>query len=666
MSFWAGLARGFADADAKKEREAVRAEAAEARKGELTYRESRDAIADARYDSEKKTALDLRLAENRKWKMQFDQGAETLKENRAWREKQAEQAQANLETTWQREDKYNDKNWAHTMDKWAFTKDQAKEAKVHADKLFTQTIKAYEYGKDQDIITNLRRDKAEARQLAMDIYQKERDLVGDAEAKLNRDDRLKQFEFQVKRAGVSDTQWQASFDMKVEERDIARTTQLLSMMPAGTASALGGSGGKTEVMSSKAMSAASPLFKAEFANLSDKDKESDFFKAAANSEATQATLMGFIEAQAEKNNNVSLADLPKYFKYVGSVEGRGQAEAKEFVANLMSGDENVSDKDSFIKGLMTMKNLRPTKELFRQIGTPTDLKDVGDKLKYWETAIETDAYKAMDKLPPADKEIVDNALASMQHKETRVKGLRVLASYNFGKDAIAEHNMGEIGVIKGYYGSDDPTSMEPTVEEPVVETPTVDLEDELEKEALGGNGATSFNTVAEAEAARAEGFSGPAYIGGVYGEIPPLEGEANVESSGSWLMRDEPLVFDKTPSYDGSSLVKREGESAADYQSRTNPEVDIEDEFEKEFGNASESDEMLNGEVTEEAVDLTDAPRAEVQSNILDIVESMPPRVPGPRRKEWIMDEFAKKFTGSSIPMDEVEAVVDQLLSITQ
>ena len=111
MSFWAGLARGFADADAKKEREAVRAEAEAARKESLEYGRGRDAIMDERYSTSVKTAEDAAKEATRKWKLQFDQGAETLKENIAWREKQAEQAQANVETVWKREDKYNDKNW---------------------------------------------------------------------------------------------------------------------------------------------------------------------------------------------------------------------------------------------------------------------------------------------------------------------------------------------------------------------------------------------------------------------------------------------------------------------------------------------------------------------------------------------------------------------------
>ena len=619
MSFWAGLARGFQDADAKKEREATRAEAEAARKEGLAYGRDRDKIMDERYVSEQKTAADLRLAENRKWKLNYDASQENLKANREWREAEALRAQSNIEVEWERKDVYDDKTWALTMDKWDFTQDQAKEAKIHADKVFDQTIKAFEYGKDQDVITNLRRDKAETRELANTIYQKERDLVGDARAKENRDDRLKSFEFQVKRAGVSDDQWQQSFDMRVEDQKIARTSSLLAMLPPGMAASLGGdtkTNTKRAAVSKDALTAAGSKFQAKFNTLSDKAKESEFFKAAAGDLKVQATLLGFMEAQAEKNNNIKMEDLPKYFDYLGKTEGRGQAKAKEMLEAIMSGDENVNDADSFIKGMLAFKNVKESKALFMQKGAPVELKDQNDQIKYWETSIVTDAYAGMDGLSPEDRETVSTALSNVELDDgLKIQGLRTLAKFKFGKDAIAEHNM-DVGYINKMY----PAEVE--AEEPIIPTNAelalLNQEPKMKTKATVVSSMDEFNTLV------ANGHSTPIslngkifYPPGSTAESTPTvdttekaedswlwrEGNEKEKAEDSWLWR-EGNGEDTTSSFEGSKLVKGDGESSADYQDRINPEVDIEDELEKEFGNASESDEMLNGET--ETSDLPD------------------------------------------------------------
>ena len=182
----------------------------------------------------------------------------------------------------------------------------------------------------------------------MDLYQKERDKVGDAVAEENRQFRLKQFENQVKQQGITNDQWEATFNLKKEEIELQRTSQLLSMIPSSLSDTMGGSGkgsagSKGHAMSKEAMVQGSKLFKAEYSTLSDEAKESDFFKAAANSPATQATLMAFVEAQAKKGNTVNLEELPKYFKYAGSTEGQGSAKAKETIDALMSGEMDVND-----------------------------------------------------------------------------------------------------------------------------------------------------------------------------------------------------------------------------------------------------------------------------------------------------------------------------------
>ena len=165
MSFWAGVASGFKDAKkAKAEQEELDARRAE-RRETFEYTKGRDEKDDERYKLEQEEGL-------RRWQLTHDVSVNTYEENKAWRESQAEQAQKNLEYTWKREDKYKNREWALTLDKFDFQKSSYEDGKAHADKVFQLTIEKFDYAKDQDVIDNLRKDAAEVRQIAMDIYQK--------------------------------------------------------------------------------------------------------------------------------------------------------------------------------------------------------------------------------------------------------------------------------------------------------------------------------------------------------------------------------------------------------------------------------------------------------------------------------------------------------------
>lgn len=519
MGFWAGLARGYADADAKKEREAVRAEAEAARKEATDYARGRDALADTRYDAAQKTAAEQAAEAERRWQLTFNQSAEQLKSDREWRVAEAKRQQENIDKSFKREGEYNEREWALTLDKWDYTKDQADVAQENADRIFNQSIKAFEYGQSRDVVGDLRADRAEARAIASELYAKERDLIGDQQAAQNRQDRLDQFEWQVKRAGVSDDQWQQSFDRQGEELEIQRASQLMKLMPSSLTTGLGGGSvasegtkGSAGVMSAEAMKAGSLAFKAEFSNLDEDTQGSEFFKAAAQSPAAQATIMAFVEAQGKKGNTVDLADVPKYFKYLGATEGKGEAEAKEFMNSVVSGDANLGDKDTFINGLMVMRNYKPAQQLFIQTDAPGTIDDASKQLPVWENAVEVDAYRALSRLEGDDKAEVQRALAMLERKENRTQGLDILAKYGYGADAVKEYNMGDNPVIKSYYGNSVPTDQPVTTP---AETPT--------KQPAAPEGSTVFGGWDEVEAARQEGFSGVATINGTSYNIAPLE-----------------------------------------------------------------------------------------------------------------------------------------------
>ena len=530
MSFWKGLARGFADADAKKEREQVRAEAEAARQEALSYGRSRDEAMDARYEAEQQTAAAQAEEAKRRWELTFNQSAESLKADREWRSSEAERAQFNIDRSFEREVEYSERAWALNLDKWDFTKDQADVAQEQADRIFNQGVAQFEYSQSRDVVGDLRADRAEARAIANELYSKERDLIGDAQAAQNRQDRLDQFQFQVTRAGVSDEQWQASFDLQQEQVEIQRTTQLLAAMPTGLTTALSGgvgsTSGKDSVMEPAAMKAGAEAFGLVYKDLPEDARNSEFFKAAAASPAAQATIMGFLEAQAKKGNTIELTDVPKYFKYLGAAEGKGEAEAKEFMSSLMSGDANLGDKDTFISGLMAMRNYRPTKQLFIQTGAPASVDDAAKQIPLWENAVEVDAFRAVVNLEGEDKLEVQSALAMLERKENRTQGLDILAKYGFGMKTAKEYNMLGNSIIKGYYGDTSTPAAAPVAatvqpKDDAAAAPVVTITPPSSQ-----GDVKTFNTWEEVSAARAEGFSGPASVGGVTYNVEPLAAPA--------------------------------------------------------------------------------------------------------------------------------------------
>ena len=666
MSFWAGVAKGFKDAkEAKAEKDELEARRAE-RQSTFEYNKARDSKADERYENEQTEDL-------RRWQLGHDIQVKTYDENKAWRESQAAQAQANLETTWTREDKYKDRAWALELDKFDFKKSSYQDGKKHADKVFSLTIEKFDYTKSQDVIANLRKDEAEARQIAMDIYQKERDKVGDGVAEENRQFRLKQFENQVKQQGITNDQWEATFNLKKEEIELQRTSQLLSMIPSSLSNTMAGdgkgsAGSKGHAMSKEAMVTGSKLFKAEYSTLSDEAKESDFFKAAANSPATQATLMAFVEAQAKKGNTVNLEELPKYFKYAGSTEGQGSAKAKETIDALMSGEMDVNDKDAFIKGLMSLKNYKPAEELFVQTGTPDDLKTKAEKIKYWETAIETDAYRKLDSFPPEDRRKIDNALTGLQIKARRTQSLDVLASYGLGMGAVDENNMRDIGVIKSYYGDKLDA---PVVAEAEPEAIVARVDENLPMSSNATDDAVfEVDSVAAFREAKDSGYTGPIKYKGV--TYAPKASETSTtmlsNDAGEELDLEDALAadFGEGGKLKESGAVEKVFDQQAEGLSRmgkgtTEEQVEGSKPGEKEIDTETFVDRSFQGE-GDEAMDLSKAPTEVVTDKIMDVVDAMPPRTPKAKRKEWAMKEFRKRYLNADISEEELEVKVDTFL----
>jgi hypothetical protein len=386
--------------------------------------------------------------------------------------------------------------------------------------------------------------------------------------------------------------------------------------------------------------------------------------------------MAFIEAQAKKGNTVNLDELPKYFRYAGSTEGQGSAKAKETIDALMSGEMDLQDKDAFIKGLMSLKNYKPSEELFVQTSTPDDLKTKSEKIKYWETAIETEAYRKLDSFPQEDRRKIDNALTGLQRKERRTESLDILASYGLGMDAVDENNMRDIGVIKSYYG-DMLKEKEAVVEQPPIE-PLVSEDLPMSSNATD-DAVFEAKTPQEFRDAKESGYTGPIkYKGKVYDRNVEEDGEEPMLTNAKGERRTlEDAIADE---YNEDSKLKEQG-PVSDYidqqmesldkmgSGTTDEQAEGSRPGEKKIDLDTFVDRSFKGEGTvEEPMDLTKANATVVSDKVFDVVDSIPPRTPKKNRVKWAIEEFKKRYKNATVHMseDEIEARIESLVNSNQ
>ena len=412
------------------------------------------------------------------------------------------------EAKFELDSKYAERNWALGLDKWDFTKDQADLAQENSDRIFTQGIAAFERQGDQMTLVNERDDRAEARAIADALFAKERLVFTDSIAEQNRKDRMAQFD--------------KTFGLQERSQDFNEAQAFVKLMPAGLMSAFGGdavspTGDKPKTVSAEAMQSGNAVFSKQLAQLEEGERNSPFFKAAAGSAGAQATIMAFMEAQAKKGNTVQLKDMPKYFEYLGSTAEQGADAAKEFLNNAIGG-EGWKDKDSLIKGLISLKNYKPAQSLFVQTGAPASLPDTAAQVSLWETAVEVDAYRGLEGLSADRRDVAEKALSMLRRKENRVEGLDMLASLGFGLTAAKEKNMMDNPIIKGYYNAAENTS--PAAVAEVGQTGTGSTQEQNTSAVK----PRVFSSFAEADEARKnEGFSGEAVIqGDGGGDVYPI------------------------------------------------------------------------------------------------------------------------------------------------
>ena len=658
MSFWAGVASGFKDAKAAKaEKEELEARRAE-RQSTFEYNKGRDEKLDARYESDQAEAL-------RRWELNYNATLDNTKSNREFRDKKFETDQKNIDRTFTTNEKWKNKEWSMGMDKWDFTKDQAKEATEHSNKLFNMAIDKFEYSKDRDVVQDALNFRAEARTVAEALRVREAQTFNEELANKNFEMREKQFEEQMRAAGVSEDLAQKGFDLKERAADLAHTKAVVDMIPASLLGALSGDKGNAVPIGSKTTVAISKKFTANYnTQLTKQEQESPFFKAAIASPSAQASLQAFVDAQAKKGNQIELNELPQYFSYLGQVEGKNEKEALEIVQDMMKGD-GLENPEAMAKGLMVLKGYRPTEELFQQTGVPADANEVTKGEGIWKTAISNEARIAVGSITDEDKkDKVERALAFIKNDKDDARGYQILAELNYGKDIMSEFNLEKNPLVQSFYP------------EPVeAETPQEPLQADVDMNLPMSSNATDdavfeVDSVAAFREAKDSGYTGPIkYKGVTYapkaveestmmlsndaGEELDIEDAIAAEFSEGGELKEQGAVSDYVDQQMDS--LDKMGSATTDEQAEGNRPG------EKEIDTDKFVDRSFQGE-GDEAMDLSEAPTTVVTDKIMDIVDAMPPRTPKANRKEWAMKEFRKRYINADISEEELEVKVDTFL----
>jgi len=656
MSFWAGVASGFKDAKASKaEKEELEARRAE-RQATFEYNKGRDLKADERYEKDQAESL-------RRWELNYQATLDNTKSNREFRDKKFETDQANIDRTFTTNEQWKNKEWSLGMDKWDFTKDQAKEATAHSNKLYNMALDKFEYSQDRDVVQDALNFRAEARTVAEALRVREAQTFNEELATKNFEMREEQFQEQMRAAGVSEDLAKRGFDLKERAADMAYTQAVIEMIPASLLGALSGDKGKAVPIGSKTTVAVSKKFTANYnTQLTKQEQESPFFKAAISSPSAQASLQAFVDAQAKKGNEIELNELPQYFSYLGQVEGKNKEEALEIVEDMMKGD-GLKDPQAMAKGLLVLKSYRPTEELFQQTGVPVDANEVTKGEGIWKTAIANEARIEVGKITDeAKKDKVERALAFIKKDSNDARGYQILAELNYGKSIMSEFNLDKNPLVQSFY-------------------PEATEEDEVILEE-GGSGLTKlppesstvFSSFDEAKAAIDGGFTGKYSVGGKayktaepkYPDNKPAGMLSN--DAGDELDIEDALAadFGEEAKLKESGAVEKVFDQQAEALSTMGKGVSEEQAEgnrpgEKEIDTETFVDRSFQGE-GDEAMDLSEAPTEVVTDKIMDVVDAIPPRTPKKNRKEWAMKEFMKRYSNANITPEELEVKVDTFL----
>ena len=204
MSFWTGVVKGVESNRAERERKAEREDLEDARDAARRWQETM-----FEYSSRRDSLLDDKEADKTRVEQERYDIAQAIAED----ERTYSRTTAAMQAA--REEKWKNKNWTLTIDKWDQTKGNNKQAQENADRIFNQSIAVFDANNKQYTAQSLRADSAEARAVAQALYQKERDRVGDETAKANFDRRVAEWDTSV-------SQWNKQFGLSEEKFKVSK------------------------------------------------------------------------------------------------------------------------------------------------------------------------------------------------------------------------------------------------------------------------------------------------------------------------------------------------------------------------------------------------------------------------------------------------------------
>lgn len=483
MSFWQGVVRGVEAGEAKREKEAQRADrlAAEEKAESRWQMQWANTLAQQDRTNERTTFLDARdearyVKDQERLDVKDEAGRAAAKAAREqttleWKQKMAEwdysksrDVVADLKVA--REESrialqqihdndmalhgrkiadanlaLNEKKFEETIRRsgvtdaqWAeshkFKVDQAEQAQGNWETKFN-------YDKEQTTIAQVAEALALEVAAAERLYGKKEDAKDRVQWQKDMDLKIKVFENNLKQDGLTQDNWERAFARAGEQQTLDQENVMfgrkikLMEMSADITKAFGGQGGSTKgskAPASSDMGAAVINIKSELGGKQGIDalppESREFFDKVLGDPAAAYGVYGFIQAQRKEGNKLSITDLPKYINLAGMVEAQGDPEAGARLRDeIMGSNPDISNIDALFDGMKAAAAYKPASLVWGILQTPKDAAGHSADLKLFNDALfnrATARYSNMDQDHP-EFDVYHEALQDLKSSEPVVK-----------------------------------------------------------------------------------------------------------------------------------------------------------------------------------------------------------------------------------------------------
>jgi len=129
------------------------------------------------------------------------------------------------------------------------------------------------------------------------------------------------------------------------------------------------------------------------------DSSKEFFTTVLGSPAAAAGVLGFLQAQREAGNSISIAEVPQYIRLYGVTEAAGEEAFKAFKEDFASGNTDMSDPDQFLRGLAALKQYKPAEVVWGQVKPVEDAATKNANFETWQLNTVQTARADLAKMP---------------------------------------------------------------------------------------------------------------------------------------------------------------------------------------------------------------------------------------------------------------------------